>query len=74
MRLDVVDPFYETTSVYIGFNLASFPETSCLWKGVPVPTAIVFHCFLKYHLKGTTKFYKEIHVGLKLEWGLYDKY
>ena len=33
-----------------------------------------FHSFSKYKLKGTTKIFKEIHAGLKLEWSLYDKH
>ena len=42
-------------------------------KGSPRANSI-FHYFSNYHLKGTTKVYKGIHAGLKLEWTFYDKY
>ena len=34
---------------------------------------IIYFC-QKYHLKETYKIFKNIHVGLKFEWGLYDQY
>ena len=67
---------------FMGQLLFAFGLNLCLLSShrLPVPERgfqykqQFFHWFLKYHLEGTTEIYKEIHVGLKLEWSLYDKY
>ena len=40
----------------------------------PITNIDFVHLYKKYHSKNTKKIFKNIHVGLKLEWGLQDKY
>ena len=75
MRLDVVDQFYGPTSVCIGLNLCllMFTETSCSWKGVPVPRAIFITNF-QISSEGHNKIFKYFYACLKREWSLYNKF
>ena len=66
-----------TTSVYFGITYIPFISSrlpSCLCCGAPVTTS-GFFIFVKSIIWRTlTKSLKKIHVGLKFEWGLWDKY